>query len=279
MKKIDVVVVGGSAAGITASLTAKIHYPEKEVLLIRKEKKVLIPCGIPYIFGTVGSPEKNLIPDAILEKNGIQVLIDEVKSVDRDKKELSTASGEKIGYDRLILATGSVPAVPPIPGIDKENIFVAKKDVDYLQRFLETLKEIQDLVIVGGGFIGVEFADECRKNPKLNVSIIEMLPHCLMLSGFDEDFCSGAEGILSQNGVKVLTNERVESFTGDKKVTGVKLASGKELKADAVLVAIGVRPNIQLAKEAGLEMGATGAIKVNNHMRTCLLYTSPSPRD
>jgi Uncharacterized NAD(FAD)-dependent dehydrogenases len=91
MEKFDSVVIGGSAAGLTAAITARRHYPEKTVLEIRKEEQVLIPCGIPYIFGTLGSCQMNLIPDTALEKNQCELLVDEVVSIDRDKHTVTTA--------------------------------------------------------------------------------------------------------------------------------------------------------------------------------------------
>ena len=112
MKKFDVVVVGGSAAGLTAAITARRHYPEKSILVIRKEDQVLIPCGIPYIFGTLGTCQKNLIPDAALEKNKCELLVDEVVGIDRDKGTVTTAGGEEVGYQRLVIGTGSLPVVP-----------------------------------------------------------------------------------------------------------------------------------------------------------------------
>ena len=96
-----------------------IHYEDVKITLIRKEEKVLIPCGIPYIFGTVGTPDKNLIPDGILKKNGINLIIDEVITIDRDKKSVLTKDGKKVSYDKLIIATGSDPIILPLPGIDK----------------------------------------------------------------------------------------------------------------------------------------------------------------
>ena len=109
MEKADVIVIGGSAAGPVAAISCRRRYPEKKVILIRKEEQVLVPCGIPYIFGTVGSPEKNLIPDALLSNNGIELIKGEVVEVDRDKKNVSTASGDVFSYDKLVLATGSLP--------------------------------------------------------------------------------------------------------------------------------------------------------------------------
>ena len=120
MKKVDVLIVGGSAAGLVAGITARRHYPDASITLVRREEKVLIPCGIPYIFGTIGSPDKNLIPDTLLSKNGIDLIIDEVTSIDREAKAVTMKGGETIGYERLILGTGSLPIVPPLPGVDLE---------------------------------------------------------------------------------------------------------------------------------------------------------------
>jgi len=159
MKSADVLVIGGSAAGPTAGISSRRRYPDKSVVLIRKEEQVLVPCGIPYIFGTVGTPEKNLIPDALLEKNGIELVKGNVVTIDRGQKRVVLESGEEVGYDKLILATGSLPIDLPIPGLDKENVFIVKKDVAYLNNMLEVMNRVKDVVIIGGGFIGVEFAD------------------------------------------------------------------------------------------------------------------------
>lgn len=94
--------------------------------------------------------------------------------------------GETISYEKLIFATGSVPAVPPIPGIDKKMVFTVRKDFNYLEGMLEELKSVKDLVIIGGGFIGVEFADECRKDHEMNITLIEALPYCLQMAMDDE---------------------------------------------------------------------------------------------
>jgi NADH oxidase (H2O2-forming) len=269
-KNADVLIIGGSAAGPVAGISCRRRYPEKNVALIRQEEQVLVPCGIPYIIGTVGSPEKNLIPDALLSKNGIELVKGEAVDIDKEKRIVSTDNGDQFSYDKLVLATGSLPMELPIPGLDKENVFFVKKDVDYLNGMLKTMESVKDVVIIGGGFIGVEFADECRKHRSCgdcSVTIVEVLPFCLQLA-LDEEYCQEAEDVLIQNGVRVLKNQRVEAVTGNNKVSGVKLASGEELKADVVIVGVGARPHTELAAKAGFELGPTKAIKVDRYQRT-----------
>ena len=267
MRRADVVVVGGSAAGIPAAITARRHYPDKSVLLVRKEKQVLIPCGIPYIFGLVGTPQANLIPDATLQKGGVDLLVDEVVAIDREQRIIRTAGGEQVGYDRLILALGSVPIVPPIPGVDKEGIFAVRKDVAYIENMLAALNKASDLVIVGCGFIGVELAEECKRNRALNITIVEMLRHCLELT-YDVDFCVKAEEVMRSEGLEILGSERVVAFEGDGRVQAVQLSSGRRLKADMVIMGIGAAANAELARKAGLEIGPTGGIQVDRYMQT-----------
>ena len=269
MKQADVVVIGGSAAGLPAAITARRHYPEKSIMLIRKEKQVLIPCGIPYIFGTVGKPENNLIPDGVLEKNKIELIVDPAKELNPDKKTILTESGDTISYDKLVLATGSNPMVPPIPGIDKKNVFPVQKDVAYLNSLLETLKDVKDLVILGCGFIGVEFADECKKGRDINVTIVEMLTQCLEIA-FGETACKCCKEIenhLIERGINIITQAKLEEVLGDDKITGVRLSDGKVIKADALIVGIGVTPNTGLAEKAGLQVNR-GGIVVDTNMRT-----------
>jgi NADH oxidase (H2O2-forming) len=267
MKNADVVIIGGSAAGLTAAITARRHYPDTKILLVRKEKLVSIPCGIPYIFGTVGSPQGNLIPDTPLEKNNVEIILDEVTAIDRGSLSLSTKSGETIQYGKLIVATGSHPMMPPIPGFEKENVFPVYKDVEHLTKMQEVMKSVKKVVVIGGGFIGVEVSDEINKMEDMDVTICELLPHCLQLA-FDEEFCEEAEKLLKERGVKIVSGSKVVSIEGDTRAEGVKLGDGTVLDADMVIVGIGTVPNIDLAKNASLRLGPTGSIWVDRTMRT-----------
>lgn len=266
MIKSDIVIIGGSAAGLTAAITARRHYPDKKITLIRNEERVLIPCGIPYIFGTVGSPDKNLLPDAALEKNRVDLIVEEAVDIDREKKTVRTTGGE-YGYDKLILATGSKPVMPPIPGFDLDGVYAVVKDVHYLAALQKKLESAKEIVIIGGGFIGIEFADEINKLPGKNVTVVEIAPHCLSLA-YDEEFCVEMENHLRDRGIHIQTSSKVEKIAGDGKVERVILSDGKEIPADTVILGIGAVAHNELARKAKLRVGVTGGVEVDRTMRT-----------
>jgi len=265
MKRADVVVVGGSAAGLTAAITARRHYPNKEILMVRKESQVPIPCGIPYIFGTLGTPQKNLIGDAVLDKNGIELLTAEATDIDREEKVLHTTEGD-VSYERLVIATGSRAAMPPIPGFDLDGVYAILKDVEYLGKLQQRLETAKDVVVIGGGFIGIEFADEINKMGDKTITIVELLPHCLALA-YDEEFCIEMEKVVASRGISIRTSSKVKEIAGDGQVEKVILSDG-EIKADVVILGIGAVANVDLAKKAGLRIGLTGSITVDRTMQT-----------
>ena len=130
MKKnhVDVVVIGGSAAGLVAAMTAKSFHPEKDVIVIRKEEKVMIPCGIPYIFGTLGSSESNILPDGGLINLGIKIKVGTVEIINPTDHTVETNDGSVISYEKLIIATGSKPFVPKsLKGVNLENVFTVDR--------------------------------------------------------------------------------------------------------------------------------------------------------
>jgi NADPH-dependent 2,4-dienoyl-CoA reductase/sulfur reductase-like enzyme len=268
MEKTDVLVIGGSAAGIVAATTAKSFNPDKSVMLVRKESIVMVPCGIPYIFGELkGKSDQNVIPDALLSKTGVTLKIAEVTTLETEKKICRTADGVEIGFDKLVLATGSTAIVPGwLPGTNLKNVFTIPKDKGYLDQFIIELKQIQKIIVIGGGFIGVEMADELCKSGK-DVTLVELLPHVLSLA-FDPEFTVMAEEILTRRGVKLRTGISVKAINGQDKVTGVTLKNDEVLAADAVILSVGYRPNSALAQQAGLQTNKMGHIPVNEYMRT-----------
>ena len=264
MRRADLVIIGGGAAGFQAARSAARHKAVGSIVLIRKEPRAVVPCGIPYIVGTLGSVEKNTLPDKLL--GDTELIIDEVTSIDRQNKTVATARGETVGYDRLFLASGSKPVVPPFPGVNLRNVFAVWKDAEYLEKLHKALQEAEDVIIVGGGFIGAEFADECRKM-NCNVSVIELLQHCLLVN-CDEDFCIRIEEKLKAVGVQIRTGCKVQAIEGKDKVEYVVCDRGERMKADVVILAIGVRPNVDLAEGAGLLIGEEGGIVVDQYMMT-----------
>jgi len=268
----DVVIIGASAAGMMAAITLRKRSPETRVTVIRKASRTPVPCGIPYIYGIMGTVEKDLIPDQGFIDMGINIVVGEVTSIDRAAKQVKLADGSEYGYGKLILATGSKPFVPPLPGIEKANVFTITKEPEALQKIYSALDQASKVVVIGGGFIGVEMAEQIAhmsKNGSLakEVTIVEMLPHCLMLA-CEEEFCIRVEDELDRLGVTIRTNCLAAELTGANRVTGVKLKDGEELPADVVIIGIGAQPNIDLAQQCGLEADPRGGIKVDKYMRT-----------
>ncbi len=267
MEKTDVLIIGGSAAGIVAATTGKSFYSDKEFMVVRKEEKVLVPCGIPYMFETLDSSEKNIIPDTILENAGIKLKIDEIVNIDQKNKICQTLNEDEICFDKLVIATGSNPAAPTwLKGSNLKNVFLIPKDKEYLDKVKNTLDDCKDVVVVGGGFIGVEIADELSKQEK-NVTIVEMMPHILTLA-FDKELAVKLEKILKSRGIQIKTGEGVREIIGNGKVKAVLLNNKQKITADAVILSTGYRPNTTLAKKSGIALNNMGFIKVNEYMRT-----------
>ncbi len=267
--KTDVLVVGGSAAGIAAATTGKSFYPDKEFMILRKEEKVMVPCGIPYIFGTLESSDQNVSPDKVLLDAGIRIKIDEAVSLDLEKKICKTADNTEIEFVKLVLATGSTPKIPGwLKGADLENAFTIPKNKVFLDKMLINCDLRKKIIVLGGGFIGVEMADELNKRGKQSVTIVEIMPHILSLA-FDPELSIKAEEILRERGVNIITNRGVKEILGENgKVSGVLLNNGETIEADGVVLSTGYQPNVSLAEKAGIEINKYGSIKVNEYMRT-----------
>ena len=264
MTKTDVLIIGGGPGGIVAGLTIKKLKPSLKVTLIKKEQGVTVLCSEPYALSGVVEPKKIVFPDKkMIIDAGIKLIVDEAKKIDLKNKFVQTKK-EKIEFKKLILATGATPFVPPIPGRDLENIFTLRTIKD-VKKIRQGLKKAKNIVIVGGGAIGIEVASLLNEKGK-NVTIIELLPH-LISGAYDKEFSQEAEDALKQCGVKILTNYRVEKFSGKEKVKYVVANKNKKIPADLVLLSIGVRSNIDLAKNAGIKIGKFG-IGVDKYQET-----------
>lgn len=264
MKTFDVVIVGGGPAGLTTAISAKNTYPEKSIALIRREKTALIPCGIPYILATLNSVEDDILPDKPLHNNDVELIIDNV--VDKRGNVLLLESGEEIQFDKLVLATGSKPFVPPIEGIDKEGVYFVSKDMEYLRNLKNTVKDTKKIVVIGGGFIGIEITDELLKLKK-KATIVEKLPTLLPLA-MDKEFGNMALSILKDMGVDVYVDTLVEKITGNGKVDSVVLTGGKKIDADIVIVSAGYRANLELAKKLGVAVNERYGVIVDEYLKT-----------
>jgi len=266
-KKVDVLVVGGGPAGIVSAVTARKYYPAKRISLMKDIEKGVIPCGIPYMFASLNNPDENKLGNAPLEKNNIDMILDEAVTIDRKEKVVVTKTSKQYGYEKLILAMGSSAIAPPIPGISKKGVYPIYKDMAYLKNSIEEIKKTKNILIIGGGFIGVEFADEISKIDNMNVYLVEILPN-LLANSFDTEFSAIAEQTLKSKGVTLMTGVCVEEVLGNEKVEGIRLSDGREISVDSIIMGVGGVPNAKLAIDAGLDLGKGKGIWVDEYMRT-----------
>ena len=200
---------------------------------------------------------------------GGNAIVDPVVDVKLDQKEVYGKSGERYRYDKLVFATGSKPVEAKfIKGYDLENVFYIKKSYQYINALFEKLKDTKRVVIVGGGFIGAEMAEQLTANKEKEVILIESEEQC-----FSKAFSKKLSGIATEQlrkaGVQVRSSTLVEEITGEKgKVRKVRLRGGEEISADAVILSVGYKPNTELAVKAGLQLNIMGAIKVDSYERT-----------
>nr|HPN72432.1 FAD-dependent oxidoreductase [Candidatus Omnitrophota bacterium] len=174
-EKNDVLIIGAGPSGMVTALTACKYYPDKKITVIRSIEKGVVPCGIPYMFFSLKDPEENKVGVQALEAKGVKVVCDEVLKIDRKNKKVITGKGNEYGYEKLVIATGSKPIKPPIPGIDKKGVYFAYKDMNYLKTAVADMKLKKKILILGGGFIGVEFADEISKMKNVKVYLAEVM--------------------------------------------------------------------------------------------------------
>jgi len=282
-RPMKVVIIGGVAAGPkTAARIIRLR-PDTEVTIVEKGRFLSYAgCGLPYYISGVVQDHKELMSTALgavrdpvffQQVKNVRVMNQtEAIAIDRRVRSVTVRDGvsgreSSLLYDKLVLATGASPVVPDIPGVGLENVYTLHgvNDAEGIRAALAAGKA-RDVVIVGGGLIGVEIT-EALASKGSRVTIVEAQPQILRM--LDWEVAALVEQHLEAHGVKVMTGTPVLGLKGgpDGKVRGV-VTDGGTLPADMVVLAIGVRPNVALARQAGLEIGTTGAIRVDDHLRT-----------
>ena len=271
MKK-KILIVGGVAGGASAAARLRRLGEEDDIIMFERGPHVSFSnCSLPYyLSGKVDSSEKLVMmsPEKFKKQYKIEARVNnEVIDIDREKKEVLvrnvlTGEGYTESYDKLILSPGAKPIVPKIEGIDKVKIFTIRNvvDIEYLNRYIKE-NNLKNIAVIGGGFIGVEVAENLNEDG-FNVTLIEALPQ--ILKPFDYDMVQIFHKEMMDKGVDLLLGDKVSSFDNNK----VILESGKAIDTEAVVMAIGVAPDVELSTNAGLLLGETGAIKVDEDYRT-----------
>lgn len=266
-----IVVVGGVAGGASAATRARRVDEKAEIHLFERGPYISFAnCGLPYhIAGEIEDRSKLLImsPEKMWSRSRVHVHVNhEVVSIDRCCKtilvRLANGSEQDFPYDRLILSQGAKPIVPPIPGADLPNVFTLRDvpDMDSIIAFVDS-RLPKTAAIIGGGFIGLEMAEAFHRRG-MRVTVIEKLPHILPL--LDNDMATHLERRVRGSDFAIMTGTEAKSFSPE----GVELAGGALVPAELILLSVGVRAEIDLARRAGLEIGVTGGVKVNARMES-----------
>ena len=269
-----IVIVGGDAAGMSAASKFKREHPERDVVVFEKGEYVsYAACGIPYY--VKGSVEEfddllQVSPQEFIEERDIDLrLHHEVVGIDTDAHEVTVEAPDGVftqSYDQLLVATGARAIEPPFEGMDLEGVHTLHS--------LESAKAVHDVMetqspsavaIVGGGYVGIEMAEAFDAHD-IDVHLFEMLPH--VLNPFGEMVAEHVEDHLREEGVNLHLDTAVDGFSGDGQTLGGVLVGDDTYDVDLALVGVGVAPNAELADEAGIELGETGAIATDEYGRT-----------
>jgi CoA-dependent NAD(P)H sulfur oxidoreductase len=273
-----ILIIGGNAAGLTAASRARRVDPRLEVTVLEKGPHISYStCGIPYFLARMVAAEDliSYTPASFEKERGIHVhnytRVDEVAPSRKRVVTTRTDTGERgeFAYERLLIATGVKPRLPDIPGTGFKNVFTLTNLEDAI-RIGDALPNAQRIAVIGAGYVGLEMAETLHSLGK-TVHLYERTAH--VLPGLDADIAQIVEYELQRFGVRLSTSANVLALVGggDGAVTGVKAAAGLGVDpADMVLLDTGVLPNVELARDAGIQIGVTGAIAVNAYMETSL---------
>jgi NADPH-dependent 2,4-dienoyl-CoA reductase/sulfur reductase-like enzyme/rhodanese-related sulfurtransferase len=281
MSTFRLVIVGGVAGGASAAARARRLCEKCEIIVFERGPHVSFAnCGLPYFVGGEIVEQDSLLlqtPETLRARFNLDVRVStEVVAIDRAAqvvkvRELATAREYDQPYDALVLSTGASPLKPPIAGIDRPGHFTVRNipDVERIAAWIKDCKACR-AVVVGGGYIGLEMAEQLNRR-KLGVTVVEAMSQVMM--PLDPEMAAWLHGELKANGVELHLGDPVAGFEPPKagertRASVVVLKSGKRIEADTVVLGLGVRPETLLAKNAGLELGALGGIRVNDHLQT-----------
>ncbi len=275
MKSTKIIIIGLGVGGFIASKTAKKVNPDAEITIIdEKEYDMFSPCGLPFVMEGVVDEFDDIIHSLPIEKmDMVKLLKHKVTSIDPDNKvvtavDIDTNEEKSIPYDSVIITTGASPFVPPIPGAHEymdKGVFVVSNP-ENTKAIVEYSKNVSHATVVGAGAIGLETAAAIAAHD-IDVTIVEMLPNSFPRA-IDPDISRILDKSLKKSGIKLMMGASLEKVSGNDNVTSITVA-GKEIKTDMVIMAAGVRPNLELAKDAGCELG-NWAIKTNAKMETSI---------
>lgn len=270
-----ILIVGGVAGGASAAARLRRLDETAEIIMFERGGYISFAnCGLPYYIGESIQERSKLLmqtPESMKSRFNLDVRIySDVIQVDPVKKKVTVNSKDRgvyeEEYDALILSPGAKPLKPPIPGIDSSLIFTLRSisDADQIKSYVDQ-EDIQSAIVVGGGYIGVEMAENLRHRG-LEVSLVEAAPH--ILAPFDTEMVAFAEKELEDNGVRLFLSDGVQSFREEEKGISVVLQSGREIHAGLVILAIGVKPDTDFLKDSGIALGVRGHILVDETMQT-----------
>ena len=262
-----ILVIGGGATGASAAARLRRLDDNAEILILEKTKEISIAnCGLPYYCsGEIDSEDKMHVSSVQKFKNllNVDIRMDaEVTEINRKDKTVTVNNKDILSYDKLVLAAGAKPFIPNIEGINSPKIHTIRMlaDANRLKHQVKN-ENVKNAVVIGGGFIGLEMAENFAKM-NINTTVVEMADH--ILPPVDKEIAAFAQNELRKHGVNIILSDALKAVGKDE----IVLASGRKIPFDTAVLSIGVRPETELAKKCGLEIGKTGGIKVNEYMQT-----------
>lgn len=263
-----VLIIGGGACGASTAARLRRLDDSAQITILEKTNEISIAnCGLPYYCSNVIDSEEKMHVSSVQKfKNLLNVDIKmgaEVTNIDRKDKTVTINGTDTLPYDKLVLAPGASPFIPPIAGINNPKVFTVRmlQDAERIKAHLKNINA-KNAVVIGGGFIGIEMAENLAEIADIKTTLIEQSSH--ILPPVDKETAAFAQNEMRKHGVNLILSDGVKMLTPDE----IVLNSGRKIVYDIAILAIGVKPETTLAESCGLEIGKTGGVKVNENMQT-----------